>query len=110
MNILMKIMSNFEPNLIDLKLVYNHDGSATLDTKNTVYEIYDIKLVKIIADIFKSRYVNKYQFSMFIKDLNFPTCDNTWTITFKPTNTRFNTTFLCGHIEQDGKQINCTNL
>ena len=103
-------MSNFEPKLIDLKLVYKDDGSATLDTKDTVYENYDINLVQIIADIFLCIDENKYNFSMCLKDPNFPTCDYTWAITLKPTKYGDNTSFLCGHIEQDGKLITCTNL
>jgi len=82
-------MSNFEPNLIDLKLIYNDDGSATLDTKNTVYESYDINLVKIIASIFIDRDVTKYCFFMYLKDPKFPNYDYTWAIKLKNTSEQF---------------------
>jgi hypothetical protein len=103
-------MSNFEPNLIDLKLIDNDDGSATLDTKNTVYESYDINFVKIIASIFIDRDVTKYCFFMYLKDPKFPNYDYTWAIKLKNTKYTDNTSFIQGNIEQDGKQITCNNF
>lgn len=96
--------------MINLKLAYNDDGSATLDTKNTIYEDYNINIVEILAYIFRDRDETKYCFSMCLKTTNCPTYDYTWEISLKPTKVANITSFLSGTIKQEGKQITCTNF
>jgi hypothetical protein len=100
------MISNSQNTRATLNLTYNDDGSATLATKNTMYEDYDITLVKSLADVFRDKDETEYTFLMCLETPGGSSLEYTWEIILNNTDST-PTLIFDGPLKQDGKQITC---